>query len=709
MNTVSLYNCKNFDSATFCIERGKLNIKYAPNGTGKSSISEGIRCAIKEDTALLEAIVPFKYKNDPNGPSFQSTGLEDFKSVEIFDESYVRDVVFAPNELFASGFDVFVKSPEYEETLARIEELLGKVQEQLGNDAIINLGSAMDVFSANVCGNSGLTNQNLLRATAPAKKGLSKGNPRVEIPTKFEAFRAYIDSERLSQWAKWHTNGRKFLNESDKHCPFCGQGIEELRAVIEGVGIEYVSANADNLDKAVAGITAAKNYLCEDTQKTLESVVQTAQPLTTAQDRYLSEVASQASTISDSLRKARSLSSYFNLAKAGANISETITDCVIDLELVGHFNSEEMRKAVESYNSALADAAKEARVLLGVINKQKKKLADALAGYETEINAFFDGAGYPYTVNILVSDDGQCSVNLTHSSSYQIKKADGVLSYGERNALALVFFMYSVLSSNPDLIILDDPITSFDGHKRFALLHMLFLKDNDSPNSLKNKTVILLTHEYGVVFDVEHTLKSEFQPLAKTTLLNITNGNIHETVVEKDDMKPVRKLFQELAKGSHHPLARLAYARKLIELNDQKGPEWDYLSSLFHHWGTPSTKDGAPLDEKQLREALTEIERITGEQPDYASLVEQVTSGQAMLHAFQNCSCRYEKLQIARIALDGENVDRVSKKMLDETLHVDNGYIFQLDPRCFETVPDSIIKRCEELLHRRADDETKVN
>lgn len=593
---------------------------------------------------------------------------------------------------------MFVKSPEYEGTLRRIEELLGQVQEQLNGDDLRNIGNALGVFSTNICGSSGLTNQNLLRATAPAKKGLSKGNPRVEIPEQFEAFRAYIDSDRLSQWAKWHANGHKILVEADDRCPFCGQNITELKPLLADVKNEYVAANADNLDKAVAGVTAVKSYLRDETFDRLESIIRTDQPLTTTQEKYFSEVASQANTITNSLRKANDLSSYFNLAKAGTNLAEVITDCAIDVDLLVHFSSEEMRRIIEGYNEALTDAAKEARVLLGVINKQKKKLADALAGYETEINAFFMGAGYPYTVKIWVSEEGRCSVNLIHSSLYQIKRADSALSYGERNALALVFFMYSALSSNPDLVILDDPVTSFDGHKRFALLHMLFLKDGGNSNSLKGRTVVLLTHEYGVVFDVEHTLKREFQPLAKTTLLHIANGSIDETVIKKDDMKPVRTLYQELARSSHHPLARLAYARKLIELDDSKGPEWDFLSSLFHHKDVPATKDGKPLNQEQLQTALKKIEQITGETPDYASLVQKVSNRQTMLEAFQGCSCRYEKLQIARIALDGENVDRVSKKLLDETMHVDNGYIFQLDPREFETVPDSIIRRCEELL-----------
>ena len=94
MSIISLHNCKNFDSASFCIEPGKLNIKYASNGPGKSSIADGIRYAIMGDASLLEVITPFQYRSDSDSPAFESAGLDEFESVEIFDESYVSNVVF---------------------------------------------------------------------------------------------------------------------------------------------------------------------------------------------------------------------------------------------------------------------------------------------------------------------------------------------------------------------------------------------------------------------------------------------------------------------------------------------------------------------------------------------------------------------------------------------------------------------------------------
>ena len=48
------------------------------------------------------------------------------------------------------------------------------------------------------------------------------------------------------------------------------------------------------------------------------------------------------------------------------------------------------------------------------------------------------------------------------------------LSWGERNAFALVLFMHYALSNKPKLIILDDPISSFDTNKKYAIINRLF-------------------------------------------------------------------------------------------------------------------------------------------------------------------------------------------------------------------------------------------
>jgi hypothetical protein len=41
--------CNNIDKANITLEENKLNIKFAPNGTGKSTFSRAIQCTVSGD------------------------------------------------------------------------------------------------------------------------------------------------------------------------------------------------------------------------------------------------------------------------------------------------------------------------------------------------------------------------------------------------------------------------------------------------------------------------------------------------------------------------------------------------------------------------------------------------------------------------------------------------------------------------------------
>ena len=82
------------------------------------------------------------------------------------------------------------------------------------------------------------------------------------------------------------------------------------------------------------------------------------------------------------------------------------------------------------------------------------------------------------------------------------------LSFGERNAFSIVFFMYECLAKKPGLIILDDPISSFDKNKKYAILEMLFRRD--AASCLKGKLVLMLTHDVDPIIDKIKSLYKQF-------------------------------------------------------------------------------------------------------------------------------------------------------------------------------------------------------
>jgi len=80
--------------------------------------------------------------------------------------------------------------------------------------------------------------------------------------------------------------------------------------------------------------------------------------------------------------------------------------------------------------------------------------------------------------------------------------------------------MFEVVSKQPDLIVLDDPISSFDKNKKFAILNMLFNQDE----SLKQRTVLMLTHDFEPIIDIIYNqLPIYFKDKSNCTAFFLTN------------------------------------------------------------------------------------------------------------------------------------------------------------------------------------------
>ncbi|WP_230487536.1 hypothetical protein [Mycobacterium intracellulare] len=62
----------------------------------------------------------------------------------------------------------------------------------------------------------------------------------------------------------------------------------------------------------------------------------------------------------------------------------------------------------------------------------------------------------------------------------------------------------------------------------------------------------------------------------------------------------------------------------------------------------------------------------------------------------------YEKVQLFRVLLADENWakngDKAFQKFVNESYHIENEYVMQLNPRQFDAVPEHMIKACEARL-----------
>jgi len=168
---IDIKDCNNIDTAKISIGERKLNIKFAPNGTGKSTIAKAIQIAALGDNNALLELMPFKYRdNNPDDRKPDVGGLENIANIMCFDEEYVRQFTFKPEELVSNSFDIFIRTDAYKAIEEEIKELVQAIQNQFANN------SDLEALIANLKELSGafkVTANGSLSKSSTGMKGLS--------------------------------------------------------------------------------------------------------------------------------------------------------------------------------------------------------------------------------------------------------------------------------------------------------------------------------------------------------------------------------------------------------------------------------------------------------------------------------------------------------------------------------------------------------
>ena len=140
-------------------------------------------------------------------------------------------------------------------------------------------------------------------------------------------------------------------------------------------------------------------------------------------------------------------------------------------------------------------------------------------------------------------------------------------------------FMFDAVNDNADLIVLDDPISSFDSNKKFAVIRRMF--DNRQEVSFRDKTVLMLTHDLQPVIDYIHGgFFKRYGLTTKVTAEYIENdkGRIVSHPITDTDLLNVVSLTERFAKDINTPLyVRVVNARKHQLDEDMMGEQLTML------------------------------------------------------------------------------------------------------------------------------------
>ena len=686
---IEIKDCNNIKRGVINFIEGRLNIKYGSNGVGKSTISKAISAFLNNNENAIEELRP--YDNDNSTPYL--SGIDSINSIFIYDEQFVEQYVLLQegNELVKNSFEIFIKTKDYDEKINEIENLLTEVKKMFEThpelqDLMSALQQFIDDFGKNKSGYS---------PAGVLGKTLGLGNKISNIPESLDGYSTFIKSSNNTDWLKWQSEGLSFVNDTNK-CPFCLSNIKEKRDLIEKLNEIYKSKDIKKLKEVLNIFDLITPYFENETKTKVDEIEHNSTGMKQEQINYLIEIKNQVENLLNAFIKLLNLN--FNSLKNVDNISDLIKSYKIDISLYNHLNSDSMTHIIDDFNLALDVVISKARELQSRITSQKNKTKKVIENYKTEINNFLAFAGYKYQVDF-IDEYNNSKLILTYKNASDYNRiTTNNLSYGERNALALVMFLYSAIKENPDLIILDDPVSSFDDNKKYAIMNMLFHgKDN-----LQNKSVMLLTHDFNIIIDIMYNFHHSITPSPVASFLSNKNGELTEKEIKKENIKSIIDIKNEIISSNNiDNINKLIYLRRCLELDDKNNCAYELVSNLFHKREKPIIKNSSENDREMTSQEIEEgikIVKCNGIDFDYQKELERVMDFDTMLNLYNKSCSNYEKLQIFRIMYDGEVVDAVFKKYLDETYHIENDYLFQLNPTEYETVPQYIINICDNYI-----------
>jgi energy-coupling factor transporter ATP-binding protein EcfA2 len=695
--TVTIKNCNNIDESQISIKKSALNIKYAINGTGKSSIAKAIDYFSKDQNSnsnSLKQLKPFKYLGqEGNDPEVR--GIEALKDVKIFNEAYVADIVFRPKELIEGSFDIFIRNETYEEGLKKIDKLVVSIQKTFAeNEDIVSLIEDLKELSNSF----GRPTKTGIYASSVISKALKGGNKVVNIPSELSGYGEYIRHDENCNWIKWQMDGQAYLDITE-NCPYCISNIKEKRKAINQISEVYDSKSVQNLKKIINTFHKLTKYFSKDTQIKITEFIKNTKGYTDEEIKYLREIREQ----SDGLNK-----KFINLHDLGfvslkdvGKVIETLNLYKIDLNFYNHLKSDSTQKMVDIVNNSIDRTLKQVGDLQGQINQQKYLIERLIREHKTEINAFLKNAGYEYQVDLIENTESQYYLKLIHNDMQdEVDNVKSHLSFGERNAFALVLFMYDVLKNPPDLIILDDPISSFDKNKKYAIIDMLFRKGK----GLNGKTVLLLTHDFEPIIDMVHHHSDRFD-IPTATFLENAHGHLVEKKIKRENIQTFVDINKSnIENMTNNIITRLVYLRRLYEVKNARGCGYQLISNLLHKRAKPKFKD-----ETGLRDMTTDEIKLGSDEIrawisdfDYERILEIVKDDEQMKIIYSSTESNYEKLHMYRIIFDNridEIESNVIQKFINEALHIENDYIYQLNPCDYQLVPQFVIDECDKSIN----------
>lgn len=252
---------------------------------------------------------------------------------------------------------------------------------------------------------------------------------------------------------------------------------------------------------------------------------------------------------------------------------------------------------------------------------------------------------------------------------------------------------------------MDDPISSFDTNKKYAIINRIFAND-PKLKTLYKKTVLMLTHDFQPVVDFIVNAKPHAGATEAAFLSNCDGILLEEKIEDSDIRSFTKQLCESAVNDQLNKVHRIISLRKLIEHTERTNDQWlayNLLSSLVHLKPNPTFKNDSPLGLHEIDVAESYIKEFISDF-SYHLYIVGCFSKTELINTYINAQNDYFKIQVFRILIElfklRSKIDDPMLKYIDEQFHVENDYVFYLDYTKYNTVPASIVPKCTEFLKK---------
>lgn len=704
MYHVEVKNCNSILDGDIKIEEGKLNIKYGINGTGKTTIAKAIEAA-KNPEKLQELKSYFA-----DNPASVTMNPE-FEKVLVFNEEFVEQVVFKEDEVIENSFEVFLKTPTYDSKKEQLDQHLKSLHQIMEKDSeVIELQELLSKIN----GKFKRTAAGKINKRGAMKSLLTKQN-LYNVPNELEAYKGFFENKDINiPWIDWKNKGDSF--DVEDRCPYCSEKVNRIehdrrKDIFQK---NYSKTDSQNLKEVLELLESLEAYIKPAKYTTLVSYVKNDTP----EDIIENIMISLLGEFDLILSRFTAIEEFGNRKIVINDISELdkqIAGMEFPKQLFDIFGGEKIEGVFDRINSKVEKLKTEVAVLKQEMGALKGIMQATIVKSQTDINDFLKTAGINYELVIQTEDESNSRTILKQCFTKEktnVTKIRQHLSWGEKNAFSLILFMYYANLQNPDLIILDDPISSFDTDKKYAILQRMFKNIGNKNVTFAGKTVLLLTHDFEPITDFIVVGKLDESKAVASFICNVESNIIEKEINPEEDVKLILRECKDIATDeSVNIVSRIAFLRKLCELNecrDDWGNVYEILSCLVHAKPIKRKIANNVYEDMLLEEIDTGIDKIKEFIPDfsYDDLLENTYKIACIKELYNSESNAYLKIQLFR-ALKGivdekqlslSPMDSAWYKFIDETYHIENDYLHYLDVMKFNIVPDYIMKKVDEIM-----------